>query len=122
MNKNTIGIIIKNLREENGFTSQQALADHLGISQSTIGNWEAGSRKPDYDMLTRLADLFSVSTDFLLGRESNHIHVASETGKLSPVELDLVAAYRMASSDDRAIIDNIVRRYTQSPATTEKHA
>lgn len=60
-------IRLKELREENGFHSQQALADKLGLSQSTIGNWEAGRREPDHEMLRKLANLFHVTVDYLIG-------------------------------------------------------
>lgn len=41
---------------------------------------------------------------------------------LSQEEINLVAAYRTASDDDRAIIDITVNRYTQSSTQAEKHA
>lgn len=62
-------IILKKLREDKGL-SQYALAPILNVSQSTIGNWEAGSRIPDTTMLCKLADYFNVTVDYLLGREN----------------------------------------------------
>lgn len=49
--------------------SQQDLADQLGISRGRIGNYELGTREPDFDTLSRIADYFSVTTDYLLGKE-----------------------------------------------------
>lgn len=43
--------------------------------------------------------------------------VSADEGELSSAELELLSAYRVASPDDRAIIDNIVRRYIQDAAT-----
>jgi len=62
-------IRLKQLREGNG-DSQYTFADKFGISQSTIGNWEAGKREPNFETLLNLADYFNVSTDYLLGRET----------------------------------------------------
>lgn len=62
-------IRLKELRETMGL-SQYSFADAFGISQSTIGNWEAGKREPNFDTMQRLADFFGVSVDYLLGRES----------------------------------------------------
>lgn len=62
-------IRLKELREARGL-SQYSFADAFGISQSTIGNWEAGKREPNFDTMQRLADFFGVSVDYLLGRES----------------------------------------------------
>lgn len=69
-------IRLKELREEQGF-SQYSLANELGIAQSTIGNWEAGKREPNLEMIIRLADFFKVSTDYLLGRtDDKHTYIA----------------------------------------------
>lgn len=48
--------------------SQQELADRLGISRSRLGNYELGERRPDLELLSKLADFFRVPVDQLLGR------------------------------------------------------
>ena len=48
--------------------SQDDLAQKLGTASSTVGMWEQGRRMPDSDTLTLIADLFNVSTDYLLCR------------------------------------------------------
>ena len=58
---------IKQLRAENGY-SQQKLADLMRVSRSTIAMWETGGSEPDNKALLQLADIFSVSTDYILGR------------------------------------------------------
>jgi len=60
---------LKELREAAGYKSQQALADALGTSQSTVGNWESGRRNPRHKTAIRLAQFFGVSVDYLLGLE-----------------------------------------------------
>lgn len=59
-------IRLKELRENIGI-SQYKLAEDLKLSQSTIGNWEAGKREPDFSTLIKLADYFNVSADYLIG-------------------------------------------------------
>lgn len=63
----TFGIRLRELRENEGYQSQQALADALGVAQSTVANWERGRREPNYATTVRLAQLLGVSTDYLLG-------------------------------------------------------
>lgn len=58
---------LKELREAAGYKSQQSLADALGISQSTVGNWESGRRSPKRTTAIQLAKFFGVSVDYLLG-------------------------------------------------------
>lgn len=62
-------IRLKELRENAGL-SQYGFADRFGVSQSTVGNWEAGKREPNFQTMERLADFFGVSVDYLLGREN----------------------------------------------------
>lgn len=64
--------IIKELRTKNKCT-QSKLASQLGVSRSTVSMWEIGNSEPDNDMLVRIAELFNVSTDYLLGRVDKNI-------------------------------------------------
>jgi len=59
-------IRLKELREQKEI-SQYKFADDLKLSQSTIGNWEAGKREPNFDTLIKIAQYFNVSVDYLLG-------------------------------------------------------
>lgn len=47
--------------------SQVDLAKALNVTKQSISNWENDNIQPSIDMLMRLADFFSVSTDYLLG-------------------------------------------------------
>lgn len=62
-------IRLRELRETAGYKSQQSFADAFGVAQSTVGNWEAGKREPNYETTLRLADFFHVSVDYLMGRD-----------------------------------------------------
>jgi len=66
--RKTIGRRIKELREGAGF-SQDALAEKLNMKRANIANYEAGRALPPADVLLKLADIFNVTTDFLLGRD-----------------------------------------------------
>lgn len=59
---------LKKLRETHGL-SQQQLAEKLGMSPSGIGMWEQNRRQPDNETLKKIAQLFDVSTDYLLGND-----------------------------------------------------
>lgn len=47
--------------------SQVDLATSLGVTKQSISNWENNNIQPSIDMLIRLAQFFSVSTDYMLG-------------------------------------------------------
>jgi transcriptional regulator with XRE-family HTH domain len=56
------------LRKQNKLT-QKDLAAHLKVAESTISSYENEAREPNLDTVVKLADLFNVSTDRLLGRD-----------------------------------------------------
>lgn len=62
-----IGQIIKDLRRSKKL-SQTEFAKIVGVSQTTVTAWETGKAEPSSSAITRIADYFDVSTDYLLGR------------------------------------------------------
>lgn len=59
---------LRTAREKLRGLSQSALAEKTGLPPSSIAHFEAGSRKPSFDNLRRLADALEVTTDYLIGR------------------------------------------------------
>ena len=57
---------IRNLRIDRGFTQKQ-IGEHLGISQNTYSQYEIGVLNYPVDVVIKLAELYGVSTDYLLG-------------------------------------------------------
>ncbi len=57
---------VKELRENAGLTQQQ-LAERIWVSKSAISNYELYERNPSPEILIKLARVFHVSTDYLLG-------------------------------------------------------
>ena len=62
-----LGERIKQLRKERGMY-QQALANALQVSKSTVAMWETDKREPDIQTIKRIAEFFCVSIDYLLGK------------------------------------------------------
>ena len=60
---------IRLLRERRGLT-QSELAKQLGITRSSVNAWEQGISVPSTQYIVELADIFKISTDYLLGVES----------------------------------------------------
>ena len=60
-----LGMRISALRRQKNW-SQKELAERMGVRPSTIGMYEQGRREPDCAGLVRLAELFGVTTDYLL--------------------------------------------------------
>ena len=73
---------LKKKRNEN-HVSQQKLANHLGVSRSTVAMWETGGSEPSNEMLAQIASFFGTSVDYLLGLDDN------EQKKETPTEADV---------------------------------
>ena len=69
---------LKDLRESSGLTQKQ-VAERVGVTSAVISAYETGIRQPSYAVLVKLAALYNVSSDYLLGisdsrtRESRHL-------------------------------------------------
>lgn len=58
---------IKEMRSIYNYTQQQ-VSEALGISQGTYAGYETGRHEPDLETMSKIADLYKVSIDYLLGR------------------------------------------------------
>ena len=66
------GEILAELRQDRGLT-QRDLAKLFFVTPGTISNYEKGRHLPDAERLIKIADYFSVTTDYLLGRSSSNL-------------------------------------------------
>lgn len=55
-------------RKKNGW-SQEELADKLSVSRQAVSKWESAQSVPDLQRVIQLAEIFNVSTDYLLKDE-----------------------------------------------------
>ena len=76
--------------------SQVELARRLGVTKQGVSNWENDNIQPSIEMLVKLARVFSVSTDYLLGIDNGEY---LEVSGLKPEE---IAHIRQIVEDLRA--------------------
>jgi transcriptional regulator with XRE-family HTH domain len=79
-----LGNRIADLRKKAGITQEQ-LADHLGLTYQAVSKWENGLSCPDILLLPKLAAIFGVSVDSLLGNPADN----SIPGKIADPDLGL---------------------------------
>lgn len=72
--------ILKDLRTRANY-SQQKLADITGISKTVLAELETGKRNIGLAILTKLADFYGVTLDYIMGREAKN-----ETDERSDIE------------------------------------
>lgn len=106
----SVGSIIKELRMKKGW-SQDELADRMGMNRVNISNYERDLIKSiPGETLKRFADVFGVSSDYLLGKTENSDRPESEfIQRLELSEKDLMDKFTLVLdgkelSDDEARI------------------
>lgn len=106
-----IGNRIKELRGK-AKESQQKLADFLGTSQRTISHWEVNRTIPDAIALSKIADRYETTTDYLIGR-------TDDPSPLNPSSLTItdLAAHsddpNLTRKDVEAIVSKQISRITK---------
>ena len=84
---------LRELRKERNWTQGQ-VAERIGGTASIVSAYENGIRQPSYEALIRLARLYGVSSDYLLGisgrRTADSQHLVSLDG-LTPSKIALVS-------------------------------
>ena len=98
---------LKECREACGL-SQKAVAATLKVAAPSVSNWESGKTSPTHDNLEKLADLYNVSVDYLLGREPQTEKPAISDG-LTDDERRLLRLYRTLNAEGQEIaMDHMV--------------
>ena len=97
---------IKLLRLEKDIT-QQFLSESLNLPRYIISNWEQGRSEPNLSDISKLADFFECSIDYLLGREDDFGNVVISNGVtlgLEPGEEELIKNFRQLNMYQRDAI------------------
>ena len=90
---------LKELGEAKGYL-QKYVADKIGVKSNTLSGYENGTRSPDPEMIVKLAELYNVTTDYLLGK-------SDDPNKTEEEELE-------------EFIDNVRVWYKEEPKTKEE--
>lgn len=94
---------LKQLRSEEKI-SQSQLAKMLYVSQQTVAKWETDKATPNPETLVKIAGVFQVSVDNLLGLDKN---VFPSHEKNTPYE-PLITAYKNADEGTRRAVDKLL--------------
>jgi len=90
-----VGDILKSIREENNFT-QDDIASILNIKRQTYSSYERNKSLPDINTLSKLADYYNISTDYLLGRTNVRNYIEYN---------DLIMTNKELAKDEQQLLD-----------------
>jgi transcriptional regulator with XRE-family HTH domain len=82
---------LRELREANGY-SRKRFAELIEVGEAQVARYEFGENDATGDVLARIAKLFNVSTDYLLGLTDNPVPAGDNT--LRPAEIEALSAWR----------------------------
>jgi transcriptional regulator with XRE-family HTH domain len=123
-----VGMRLQSLRKKKEL-SRKAVADYLGVHETTYGKYELGHREPDFRTIQRLADFYTSSLDYLLGRTDDpNIHDNNYGKPQLPIsfrEQQIIAAYRenpaMQAAVDRILgLDDMEAAEEIAPTAEKK--
>ena len=107
-----LGLLVAELRKELGWTQTQ-LAETLGISQQLIAAYEAGARKIPASLLPRLARLFAVPLEQLVGIEP----LPSKRGPASTLQRQMEQISSLPKSKQKFITEMLEALIKQQQAS-----
>ena len=87
------------LRKEQGLTQQQ-IGEKLQTTQRCYASWAQGRTEPNIEMLVKLADIYEVSVDYLLGR-SDELGAISIDNGLTDFEKSFLSVLKNLSNTDK---------------------
>ena len=106
----------RELRINNNYSLTQ-LANKIKVHQTAISQWELGKSFPDILTMQKLADLYGVSIDYILGRETSRNGQAT----LSEDEKKLLRNYRGLGAEENTV-QEFIENKKQKPRMYEKSA
>lgn len=106
----------KELRKKNGY-DQKFIALTLGIRAPSVSDWETGKSYPTVENLMKLADLYHVTVDELLGRATGAEITALQAAGVSMDEKHILLLYRSLSDQGK---EHIFNELVRAQATMKK--
>ena len=94
---------LRELRLSKGLRQEQ-VAKLIGVNKSAISTYENDTRQPSFEILVRLANLYRVSTDYLLGQANSR---SVDLSGLSEQEAALICELVDTLTKKNEIINNI---------------
>lgn len=104
----TLGKRLKRLRTSRGLT-QKELADSLHVTFQTVSKWENDENEPDIATLKRIAKLYGISLDYLLGDEDDKLVKVVEKNPSAPNYEEVVSNTSSETGNEHYIEKEVVK-------------
>lgn len=91
----------KRLKLLRGSRTQEEISQRLGLSRASYSHYENDRVEPDTEILSKMADIYNVTIDYLLGRTDNP----------QPINKVIVAGQEITLSTEEAILFNELKKH-----------
>lgn len=113
---------LKEVRKSSNYT-QKDVYTYLKTSANGYASYEQGRTEPNLDTLSKLADFFNCSVDYLLGREDDFGNIvinspAAPASELTSEERELVETFRAIPDNTKGVA--LTMLHSLAPAKKEK--
>lgn len=108
-----IGTKISALRKEKGL-SQGDLAQKLGASREIIGKYERNENLPSIEMVAKMAQVFDVTVDFLIGSGENASYDKETVERINDIQ--------KMDNNTKSVLFNVIDTYIQNFKTKQAFA
>ncbi len=100
--KSAFALRLRTLRKKHGMT-QGDVADRLNMHRTTYTKYETDKTHVDQVYLVALAELFHVTTDYLLGKEGEPVSLLENSNEVTvtPQEAELIALFRRLTPEQQ---------------------
>lgn len=118
-----VGERLKELRKAKTDIGQKEVAEEIGITKQAMSSYESGRHVPDITVLMELADYYSCSVDYLLGRDKKIVSTAINDSKREIVNNLSYALDTVTEDEGNYIVDgttSIINALSISKANTER--
>ncbi len=109
------GDILKKLRQDKKMT-QEELAIKINSSRSNIANYENNNNMPSVEILDRLAKIFDVSTDYMLGKTN----IKNNKLDLTDEDIKFIKSIKKLDNTNKMIIENTMEALLDKQEKDEK--
>lgn len=122
--KNIVGERLRKARENKNLT-QAEVAENLGVTRSVIARYELGINDPPTENIIALAEMYGVTTDYLLGktdllRESKSVYNTNTNEADMEEVLAMARKIKKLPDAERRIIEIIISSAQDQSASLEK--
>lgn len=106
---------LRSCREHSGY-SQKQVAIEIGVKPPTVSQWEAGVKNPSSENYIKLARLYGVSVDYIMGKDDE---CNQDAIRFSQDERQLIELYRSLNAESKKMLIQVAITFAGNPSAQE---